>query len=89
MLICFSYRAVQMSVIFAKQLNAILKAIGKTLEGKKQHKVTLVCELLGFSGVKTDSFLHITTKVRNTYEGWTKDIRNAPGVTMAEVVNYS
>ena len=47
-----------------------------------------MCELLGFSGVNTDSFLHITTEVRNTNEGWKKDIRNAPGVTMAEVVNY-
>ena len=81
-------RSSDVSHLNAKQLNAILKAVGKTLKGKKQHKMTLVCELLDFSGVNTDSFLHIITKLRNTNDGWTKDICNAPGVTMAEVENY-
>ena len=70
-----------------KELNLLLKHHGKAIKGKRQHKISLMCEVLGFT-YEPNSFEAALSEVKHAVSGWTKDIRKAPAIDMRDVVDY-
>ena len=65
----------------------MLKHHSKAMKGKRQHKISLMCEVLGFT-YEPNSFDAAILEVKHAVSGWTKDIRKAPAIRMRDVVNY-
>ena len=65
----------------------LLKRHGKSVKGRKSHKISVACEVLGFT-TDLGSFNRVLVDIKNTKTGWTKDIRRAPAIGMREVVDY-
>ena len=71
----------------AKELDILLKQHGKAIKGKRQHKISIICEVLGFI-YEPNSYEAALSEVKHAVSGWTKDIRKAPAIDMRDVVDY-
>ena len=57
------------------------------MKGKRQHNISLMCEVLGFT-YESISFEAALSDVKQAVSGWTKDIRKEPAIDMRDVGDY-
>jgi hypothetical protein len=73
-----------------KDLNNLLRDLGVTTKGNRNHRITVCATILGISttGSETDSFSTILTNVKQLIDGWTKDIRQVPSIELNCITDY-
>ena len=74
------------------ELNTLLKKFNLPTRGKKNHKVTTLCEYLNIQTAGTeaevDPFLQTLADIKNLENGWSTDIRQMPDIRLNRILEY-
>ncbi|WAR25769.1 hypothetical protein MAR_011473, partial [Mya arenaria] len=73
------------------ELNSVLRQFDLPTKGKRTHRYTILASHLNIStadGGDSDPFLHTLKEIQSLREGWVKDIRQVPHVTLESIKRY-